>query len=112
MVTYTVLISVDPTDVQLLPGMTATVTIVTQSADNAVLVPNAAISNGNVRVLRNGNPVTRAGPDGHQRRRRYADRLGAAAGDQVVTGSPPQLKSARLDGAGRRNIFGFGAPGR
>src|SRR5207237_10032944 len=53
-VTYTVLISVDQTNVQLLPSMTATVTIVTQEAAGAVLVPNAAIANGTVSVMRNG----------------------------------------------------------
>ena len=43
-VTYTVLIAPDKTDVQLLPDMTATVTVITQQADDAVLVPNSAIS--------------------------------------------------------------------
>src|SRR5204862_8341413 len=43
-VTYQVLIAVDKTDVTLLPSMTATVTIVTQEADNAIIVPNSAIS--------------------------------------------------------------------
>jgi len=43
-VTYVVRISVDPTDVQLLPSMTAIVTIITQSAPDAVAVPNAAIA--------------------------------------------------------------------
>ena len=42
--TYIVLISVDPAGVQLLPGMTATLNIITQQADNAMLIPNAAIS--------------------------------------------------------------------
>ncbi len=43
-VTYNMLINVDPTDVQFLPTMTATVTIITQEDTDAVLVPNAAIS--------------------------------------------------------------------
>src|SRR5262249_15415064 len=43
-VTYNVLVSVDKTDVTMLPSMTATVSIITQEADNAILVPNAAIS--------------------------------------------------------------------
>ena len=43
-VTYQVLIAVDKTDVTLLPSMTATVTIITQEADNAVIVPNSAIA--------------------------------------------------------------------
>src|SRR5207253_8445842 len=75
-VTYSVLIGVDPTDVCLLPSMTATVTIVTEQDDNAVLVSNAAISYAQqataarstnatgagtaptrVLVMRNGSPV-------------------------------------------------------
>src|SRR5262249_9007716 len=43
-VTYNVLISVDPTDARLLPDMTATVTIITEQDNNALLVPNSAIS--------------------------------------------------------------------
>jgi HlyD family secretion protein len=43
-VTYIVLISADPTDVQLLPDMTATLTIITQQATNAIVVPNSAIA--------------------------------------------------------------------
>src|SRR5207249_2857534 len=64
-VTYSVLIAADPTDVQLLPGMTATVTIVTEQDNNAVLVPNSAIayaktqpgSGTAVYVLQNGAPA-------------------------------------------------------
>ena len=58
-VTYNVLISVDKTDVTLLPSMTATVTIVTQEADNAILVPNAAISYA--QTQRRRRPTQRAG---------------------------------------------------
>jgi HlyD family secretion protein len=61
-VTYSVLITPDPTTVQLLPDMTATVTIITQQDNNAVLVPNSAIayartqpgSGSAVYVLQNG----------------------------------------------------------
>ena len=43
-VTYVVRIAVDPPDVQLLTSMTARVTIITQSAGNALEVPNSAIA--------------------------------------------------------------------
>ena len=93
--TYTVLISVDPSDVQLLPAMTATVTIITQAADNAVIVPNTALAYAQsktatgatlVDVLRNGalTPV--------QVQTGITDGVstqivsGLSAGDQVVTG--------------------------
>ena len=64
-VTYSVLIAADPTTVQLLPGMTATVTIVTEQDDNALLVPNTAIayaktqpgSGSAVYLLQNGAPT-------------------------------------------------------
>ena len=42
-VTYTVVISADNSDLKLLPGMTATCTIVTEEVENALSVPVAAI---------------------------------------------------------------------
>jgi macrolide-specific efflux system membrane fusion protein len=64
-VTYSVLIAPDPTTVELLPGMTATVTVITEQDNNALLVPNSAIayaktqsgSGTAVYVLQNGTPV-------------------------------------------------------
>jgi RND family efflux transporter MFP subunit len=114
-VTYVVRTSVDPTDVHLLPSMTATIAIITQSAENVVLVPNAAISNGRVGVLRsNGNvtqvPVVTGITDGVNTQ----IVSGLQPGDQVVTGvsygggsSRPGSSSA----AGGSSIFGIGAPG-
>jgi HlyD family secretion protein len=43
-VNYNVVASVDPTDVELLPSMTATINIITEQIENVTLVPNAAIS--------------------------------------------------------------------
>src|SRR5262249_34096181 len=86
-VTYNVRIAVDSTDVTLLPGMTATVSIVTQSATDAMVVPSNAVSNGQVKVLRDGEvtsvPVQTGISDG------VTTQIvsGLAAGDQVVTGS-------------------------
>lgn len=42
-VTYTVIVKVDNSDMRLLPGMTATVEFVVETADNALIVPNAAL---------------------------------------------------------------------
>jgi multidrug efflux pump subunit AcrA (membrane-fusion protein) len=123
-VTYTVLINVDPTNAQLLPGMTATVTIVTDSADNAVLVPNNAISNGNVRVLRNGSPVVVPVQTGITDGVNTQIVSGLQPGDQVITGVVSSTgstskssastgsngssgSSARPSG-GSGNIFNFG----
>lgn len=45
-VTYTATVDVDPTPVQLLPGMTASITILTTSVPNALVIPSSAISFG------------------------------------------------------------------
>jgi multidrug efflux pump subunit AcrA (membrane-fusion protein) len=115
-VTYTVLISVDPTDAQLLPGMTATVTIVTSSADSAVLVPNGAISNGNVRVLRDGSPVSVPVQTGISDGVNTQIVSGLEPGDQVITGlvstSGTTGKSSTSSGSSSRTptILNFGGP--
>jgi multidrug efflux pump subunit AcrA (membrane-fusion protein) len=120
-VTYTVLVNVDSTNAQLLPGMTATVTIVTDSADNAVLVPNNAISNGNVRVLRNGSPVVVPVQTGITDGVNTQIVSGLQPGDQVITGvvssTGSASKSSASSGSGGSssssrpsggNIFNFG----
>src|SRR5439155_21824455 len=43
-VNYNVVTTVDPSDVTLLPGMTATLTIVTEEQDDVTMVPSSAIS--------------------------------------------------------------------
>src|SRR5207253_8949474 len=86
-VTYNVIIAVDPTDVQLLPDMTATITIITQAADSAVLVPNAAVSsNSTVSVLRSGSPVVVPVVTGISDGVNTQIVSGLQPGDQVVTG--------------------------
>ncbi len=42
-VTYTTIVDVDNPDLKLLPGMTATVSIIVEQADNVLLIPNAAL---------------------------------------------------------------------
>ncbi len=42
-VTYTVIVGVDNSDMRLLPGMTATVEFVVETAEDVLLVPNAAL---------------------------------------------------------------------
>ena len=68
-VTYNVLVSVDNTDVTLLPSMTATVTIITQESDNAVIVPNSAISYAETA---GGGRVAGAGAQGQGQRNAQA----------------------------------------
>jgi hypothetical protein len=94
--------------VQLLPDMTATVTIVTQQADGAVLVPNAAISNGKVSVLRGGAAVAVPVQTGISDGINTQILSGVNPGDQVVTGVASTTSATR---SGASSIFGFGGPG-
>ena len=86
-VTYTVLVTVDPTDVQMLPSMTATLTIVTQSADNTVAGPELGADlrgwqrHDGGRTAERRSDASRS-PDGHYRWREHADRLGHPAWGQ------------------------------
>src|SRR6185369_8254299 len=69
-VTYTVVIAADNPDLRLLPGMTATVRIVSDRRDQVLRVPNAA--------LRYRPPGAPASAD--ERCRRHAARTGLGAG--------------------------------
>jgi HlyD family secretion protein len=108
-VTYTVLISVDPTDVQLLPDMTATVGIITQQADGVVLVPAGAVSNGKVSVLQNGTVTPVAVQTGISDGVNTQIVSGLEPGAQVVTGtsSGPSTKSTTTG----KSILSSGGPG-
>ena len=110
-VTYSVLISVDPTDVQLLPSMTATVTIITQQVDDALLVSNAAISNGKVNVLRNGSPVAVPVQTGITDGVNTQVLSGLQVGEQVVTGTSSGASNRSGSASASGNVFGFGPPG-
>jgi HlyD family secretion protein len=115
-VSYSVAIAVDPTDAPLLPGMTATVTIITGSASDVVTVPSSAISNGSVNVLRDGvvTPVkVQAGVTDGVTTEIVS---GLQRGEQVVMGSnaaPTPSRSTSTSGTGARSILNTGgAPGR
>jgi HlyD family secretion protein len=94
-VTYAVLVGVDPTDVQLLPGMTANVTIITEQDDNAVLVPNSAIAYAKtqagtgsaVYVLQNGAPLRTVVQTGSTDGTHTVIVSGLEAGASVITGA-------------------------
>jgi multidrug efflux pump subunit AcrA (membrane-fusion protein) len=120
-VTFTVLIGVDPTDVQLLPSMTATVTIVTEQDDNVVLVPNSAIAfsqsqgrgqaGAGVLVVRNGSPVRVPIQTGSSDGSNTVVVSGLTPGERVVTGTGTSGGARSGSGSGAGNIFGFGPPG-
>jgi multidrug efflux pump subunit AcrA (membrane-fusion protein) len=120
-VTYNVLINANPSNAQLLPSMTATVTIITQEADNVVLVPNAALSfaqgrgqantagaAASVLVLRNGQPVPVPIQTGITDGTNTQVLAGLQPGDEVVTGVQNRSSTQRSGGGG---IFGLGGGG-
>jgi len=131
-VTYTVLVATDPTDIQLLPDMTATVTIITQQANNAIIVPNSAISWAQSRparqatsapapaqgaqpvvyVLQNGAPVRVPIQTGISDGVTTQVISGLQVGQQVVTGSgtgsagkSPSSSSPGTSSSGSRSIL-------
>ena len=74
-VTYDVVVFVDNTDGKLLPGMTANATIDVASADNALVVPAAAVHvKGSGDAIAVGS-VTTNGADAATHRRRFDARL-------------------------------------
>jgi multidrug efflux pump subunit AcrA (membrane-fusion protein) len=108
-VKYTVLISADPTDVPLLPEMTATATIIAAQAEGVLVVPNSAISyaqtqpggrsaNGpEVLVLREGTPTRLAIQTGISDGRYTVVQAGLQPGDQVITGAGSAGRSASIN---------------
>jgi HlyD family secretion protein len=118
-VSYTVRITVDPTDVQLLPGMTATVTIVTQAADNTILVPNAALTYANtaasgakvVDVLRSGSVTPVEVQTGITDGVNTQIVSGLQAGDQVVTAVSSGSTGKSSSASGSSSILGLGGAG-
>jgi hypothetical protein len=95
----------------MLPDMTATVNIITQSADNALLVPNGAINNGEVSVLRNSAPVSVAVQTGITDGINTQIVAGLQPGEQVITGLSSGTSSKSSSSSSGSNIFGFGGPG-
>jgi HlyD family secretion protein len=97
-VTYNVLCNVEPvpTDVQLLPSMTATVTIILEHEDNAVLVPNSAIAYAESQIVagRVNRPAGGAGATGTPQARGQGQGQGFARGQ----GQGGQGRQAQQDG--------------
>jgi HlyD family secretion protein len=93
-VTYTVICSVDRSDTPLLPGMTASVTLVTDSRTDVTLVPATALQYaqsqgspaGNVLVMANGVPSPRQIQTGLSDGRMTEVIAGLHLGEIVVTG--------------------------
>ena len=117
-VTYNVVVEVSNPDLLLMPGMTAYLSIVTDHAENALLVPNAALrfrpvesgeksapSNGEVRSANAATP-------GAGRRMPGAGRSGAGAAPKVYVIRDGELTAVPLElgiSDGRRTAVRSGA---
>jgi HlyD family secretion protein len=86
-VTYSVVSTVDPTDVTLLPTMTATVSIITQQAADVLVIPNSALSFATEQATTGaGAPAGGAGAGGQRR---------AGAGGQPQAAQPTDPTQGR-----------------
>ncbi|MEO8562059.1 MAG: efflux RND transporter periplasmic adaptor subunit [bacterium] len=111
-VSYTVVVQVDNSNMQLLPGMTATVNFITGSADNVLTVPNAALRYrpSAEELAASGLPAT-SGTDTARRRGAGATTgaTGSAATGGASTGGAGAAGAAAGGGAGARGAAGGGA---
>ncbi len=89
--TYPTVIQFDSTIEGAYPNMAVNATIITDVTDNALLVPNGAVTTSNgtttVRVMRNGTPETATVEVGTSNDTQTEIISGINEGDQVVTGS-------------------------
>ncbi len=110
-VNFQVTVELTDPDVDVKPGMTASVTITIQSLDNVLLVPNQAVHLVNsqrvVYVLRNGQlleiPITLGASDDTNSEVTSGD---LSAGDVLVLNPPANFTPGQ--GGGGRSIFGGG----
>jgi HlyD family secretion protein len=116
-VNYPVTIRVMDADASILPGMTASVTIITDQVDNALLVPNKAIRTNSgqksVTVLFEGQQITipvTVGLTGSSMTEVFSDQL--REGDVVVlAGSTSSSASSGDQGPFIQSFDGGGPPG-
>jgi HlyD family secretion protein len=120
-VSYTVVVKVDNSNMQLLPGMTATVAFITGSATNVLTVPNAALRyRPSAEELKESGLPETAGMD--TSRRRFgaggaaaggggAGAAGAGAGAAQGGGGAPGRGGAAGGGAGGGAVGGGGQAG-
>jgi HlyD family secretion protein len=116
-VNYTVVVTVDNPKGTLLPGMTATVEFLTGSAENALIVPNAALRFRATPEMMaeagvtNGAPRTAADSVAFAARRDSLRRARAAAGGNAGGGPSGSGQNAGGQTAGGQNAGGQSAGG-
>ncbi len=106
-VTYTVIISAQNPDRNLLPGMTANLEIVTGAADDVLRIPNAALR------FRPRMPIAAAEPAAHARPRGGSGMIAGLADALELSTAQKQRLSAAMDeirSGFRRGMQGGGGP--
>jgi len=95
---FTVTVKLTDADSSVLPGMTATVDVISNEIDNAILIPTTAIETNfnrkNVYVLRNGSPVSVEVTTGSVSGIYTQVLTGIKAGDLVIT-NPTTMTQSR-----------------
>jgi HlyD family secretion protein len=116
-VSYTVVVKVDNSNNQLLPGMTATVNFITGSANNVLTVPNAALRyRPSAEELEAAGLPATAGTDTARRRGAGGTTgvgagAGGAAGGGAAGGGAAGGGQGGAGGGARRRAGGAGGPG-
>lgn len=115
-VSYQVTITIDSTQTQstqLKEGLTATVSIIVQEADNVLLVPTQAIKSGSngttVDVINNGTITTKTITTGISNSKYTAVTEGLNEGDQIVYSRAANVTATTTTGSSQQN--GIGIPG-
>jgi HlyD family secretion protein len=113
-VTYTVTVDINPPSVQLLPGMTANVTILTTSVPNALVVPSSAISfaqsQGGAAGSPSSAPPKPAAPAGEPASATHAPTLATVIVETDGKGSPRQIQTGASDDRNTQVLSGL-SPG-
>jgi HlyD family secretion protein len=117
-VSYGVKVNLDSQSDQVKPGMSVTVSIITQAKQNVVLVPGTAVKSGNgsgyyVEIMAEGaqTPVRQTVEMGLSNDDYAEISSGVKEGDLIVTGSTVSARTPDKGSSGGFNIFG-GGPGR
>ena len=105
-VTYTVVVDVDNRDRRLLPGMTATVDFVVETAEDVLKVPNAALRfTPTEEVLAAAQQARASGADGGRSPSRSGEGLSASSSGEGRSASSPKASAGAGSGASGSRIW-------
>lgn len=118
-VTYNVIISFDSLDPRIKPEMSVSASIITDSKQDVIIVPNSAIktegSSNYVEVMKNGIPEKKMVETGLENNSKTEIKSGVNNGDTVITqtisGSSPSSTTDSTSSSSSKNNRGMGIPG-